>query len=146
MRVAWEISVSPRASLGTSSALCLAHMSLRNVQADRRTDSRACKKTDRWKISNKEDERQPKRGRGKRWREMTTERAKGQHFSQTEGSFGVSLLALGHYLAPLLHHVLLLICHSARGSPAHVSRGPAVTVLMPKITSTNGREAEGTDQ
>lgn len=44
------------------------------------------------------------------------------------------------------HHVLLLICHSARGSPAHLSRGPAVTVLMPKITSTNGREVEGTDQ
>lgn len=41
---------------------------------------------------------------------------------------------------------LLLICHSARGSPAHPSRGPAVTVLMPKITSANGGEAEGTDQ
>lgn len=32
MRVASEISVSPRASLGTSSALCPSHMSLRNVQ------------------------------------------------------------------------------------------------------------------
>lgn len=61
-------------------------------------------------------------------------------------TFCVSLLALGHYLSPLLHHVLLLICHTAWGSPAHLSRGPAVTVLMPKITSANGREAEGTDQ
>lgn len=38
MRVAWEISVSPRASLGISSPLCLPHMSLRNVQAHRRTN------------------------------------------------------------------------------------------------------------
>lgn len=75
-----------------------------------------------------------------------TERAKGQQFGQTASSFGVSLFTLGHYLAPLPHHVRLLICHSARGSPAHPSRGPAVTVLMPKITSANGREAEGTDQ
>lgn len=33
-----------------------------------------------------------------------------------------------------------------RGSPAHLSRGPAVTTLMPKITSVNGGDAEGTDQ
>lgn len=36
--------------------------------------------------------------------------------------------------------LLLLICHSARGSPAHLSRGPAVTVLWPKITPANGGE------
>lgn len=69
-----------------------------------------------------------------------------EHKRPAVWTFGVSLLALGHYLAPLLHHVLLLICHTARGSPAYLSRGPAVTVLMPKITSANGREAEGTDQ
>lgn len=33
--MASEISASPRASPGTSSALCPSHMSLRNVQTDR---------------------------------------------------------------------------------------------------------------
>lgn len=66
MRVAWEISVSPRASLGISSALCLPHMSVRNVQTDRKTDSHTCKQTDGWKIRNKEEGGQPGRGKGKR--------------------------------------------------------------------------------
>lgn len=68
----------------------------------------------------------------------TTQRGKSQQ---------LGLLALGHHLTPMHHQVLLLlICHTARGSPAHLSRGPAVTVLRPKITSANGRKAEGTDQ
>lgn len=39
------------------------------------------------------------------------------------------------------HRVLpLLMCHSARGSPALLSRGPAVTAPRPKITPANGGE------
>lgn len=55
MRVASEISDSPRASPGTSSALCPPHMSLRNVQ----TDSHTCEQTDRWKISHGVKDGQP---------------------------------------------------------------------------------------
>lgn len=76
----------------------------------------------------------------------TTEGAKkGRRFRWTERSSGVLLLAPGHYLAPP-PPMLSSSCVTARGSPAHISRGPAVTVLTPKITSANGREAEGTDQ
>lgn len=41
----------------------------------------------------------------------------------------------------ILHRVLpLLMCHSARGSPALLSRAPAVTAPRPKITPANGGE------
>lgn len=63
MRVACEISVSPRALLGTSSALCRPHMSLRNVRTDRRADSHACEQTDRWETTNNGVERRPERGK-----------------------------------------------------------------------------------
>lgn len=91
MRVASEISTSPRASPGTSSALCPPHMSLRNVQ----TDSRTCEQTDRWKISHGVKDGQPEeKGDAKKKKGRGTERQsekKGQQFSQTESFFGVWL-------------------------------------------------------
>lgn len=62
-------SVSLRA-LGTSSALCFPHVSLRNVQTDSRTDSHACMRASR-QTAGKEVIKRTKdglreRGRGKR--------------------------------------------------------------------------------
>ena len=59
------------------------------------------------------------------------------------------MLALGHGL--MVWHAspscsARVVCHSARGSPAHLSGGNGVTVEMPKITAANGGDAERTDQ
>lgn len=97
-------------------------MSLRNIQTHRQNETH---KSDRQMENDKY-----------RWGPMTSTLAR-------QRSFGVSVLALGHHLAPRPHHILLLICRPARGSPAQTSRGSAVTVVMPKITSANGREAGG---
>lgn len=78
--------------------------SLRNVQTHREGLTWIRQTDGKWEIQMRHDE---------------------QQFGQTERLFGVSLLALGQHLAPLPHHVLLLICHSARGSPAQIPRGHA---------------------
>lgn len=139
--MAWEISVSLRASLGTSSALCPPHMSLRKVQTDSHMQTDRQMENNYYREGETAWETKRQKIAGKK---ITT--SKRPAVWPTERSFAVSLLALGHYLSPQLHHVLLLICHSARGPPAHLSRGPVVTVLLPKIASANGGEGRRSGQ
>lgn len=84
------------------------------------------KHPDRWKIHHKEEEEKPERGSA--W--------VGPAFRPHRGICWPR--GIIWYLWP--HHVVLLLCHSSRGCPAHLSRDPVVTVPLPEIASTNGGE------